>query len=368
MTEASPAAIPLAEPWLPSDCAEAVKRQVETSFVGPGATVQSFAARIAKICEVPAAIPVASGTIALSVAARVLGLKAGEEVVVPAYGVISVINAIASIDLQPRLAEIGMATGCIDPMLLEEALTPRTRAVVYVDFCGSIGPGIDQVAALCNDRGIPMIEDAAWALGRGRPGRHGGGFGAIGAISFSVPKIITTGQGGAVLAHDMVQRNQAICAVDHGDVDWRRTNISHGIGSNLRMSDLAAALGLAQLDRLSERLARKRRVFAVLAEQLGERLFHSPDGDPPMQNIIFVDRPEEVIAQLRARGVSAAQPYRPMYHHPPYAALMDRKFPASEFWSRHAVYLPFGIGMDEAAAARVGEAVARLNCRFLTAA
>jgi len=359
--------IPLVEPWVSRGCAEAVRRQVASGFVGPGAAARSFADRVAGICEVAAAVPVASGTVALSVAAQVLGLKAGDEVVVPAYGVISVINAFASIGLIPRLAEIDPRTGCIDPKLLEQAISPSTRAVAYVDFCGSIGPDLDRVAAICGDRGISLIEDAAWSLGRGPAGRRGGSFGTIGATSFSVPKIVTTGQGGAVLAHNAVQRDAAICAVDQGDVDWRQTNISNGIGSNLRLSDLSASLGIAQLDQLSERLARKRRVFGVLAEHLGARLFRPADGDPPMQNIIFVDRPNDVLIELRAKGVSAARPYRPMYHHAPYRGLKNGNFPASELWFQHAVYLPFGMGMDEASAARVGEAVQHLSCRFVDA-
>ena len=83
------AVIPLAEPWLPPDCAEAVKRQVETTFVGPGAVAQSFATKLAETCGTRAAVTVASGTVALSIAAKVLGLQHGDEVVVPSYGVIS---------------------------------------------------------------------------------------------------------------------------------------------------------------------------------------------------------------------------------------------------------------------------------------
>jgi perosamine synthetase len=367
VSEDPPDVVPLAEPWLPAACAEAVRRQVESTFVGPGATVQRFAERLAEACEVAAAVPVASGTVALSVAARVLGLGPGDEIVVPAYGVVSIISAFASTGLTCRLGEIDAATGCLDPSRLDEAITRRTRAVVYVDFCGSIGRDLDEVATLCHDRGVPLIEDAAWALGRGRPGRRGGSFGAVGTTSFSVPKILTTGQGGALLAHDSEQRDAAICAIDHGDVDWRRTNLNRGVGSNLRLSDLAAALGLAQLEQLAERLARKRRVFAVLTDLLGERLFRAADGEPPTQHIIFVDQPDEVVAQLRSQGILAVRQYRPLYHHPPHAALRDREFPASEFWFAHAVYLPFGIGLDESAAERIGRAVWRLPCRFIPA-
>ncbi|MGH7119868.1 MAG: DegT/DnrJ/EryC1/StrS family aminotransferase, partial [Acetobacteraceae bacterium] len=357
--------IPLIEPWLPPPCGELVRQQIDSGFVGPGATAQRFASRIAEISDVAEAVPVCSGTVALSVAARSLGLKPGDEVVIPAYGVISVINAFASIGLKPRLAEIDVATGCIDPRLLDQAITRRTRAVVHIDFCGSIGPELDEVAALCEGRKILLIEDAAWALGRGRRGRRGGSFGAIGTTSFSVPKIITTGQGGAVLVHDPGQRDAAISAVDQGDVAWRSTNLNRSVGSNLRLSDLAAALGLAQIDQLSERLARKRRVFTILTGLIGEHLFRASDGETPLQNIIFVDRPDDAVAALRAQGVLAVRQYRAMYHHPPFAELKDRDFPASEFWSSHAVYLPFGVAMDEAAATRVGEAARGLNCRFV---
>jgi perosamine synthetase len=360
--------IPLAEPWLPPACAEAVRRQVETTFVGPGAAAQSFAMRLAEACGVVGAVPVSSGTVALSIAAQVLGLKPGDEVVVPAYGVISVINAFAVIGLKPRLAEIDVSTGCIDPKRLNEAITPNTKAVVYVDFCGSIGPDLGEVAAICAERGVPLIEDAAWALGRGRPGRRGGSFGAIGTVSFSVPKILTTGQGGAVLAHDEAQRDAAIAAADQGDVNWRRTNLNNAIGSNLRLSDLAAALGNAELDQLEERWERKRRAYSILSKHLGERLFRAADGDAAMQHIIFVERPDDVVAQLKSQGILAARQYRPQYHHPPYQALRDRDFAASEFWFAHSVYLPFGVGLTEEGAERIGLAVQRLNCRFVSPA
>jgi perosamine synthetase len=357
--------IPLAEPWLPMECAEAVRRQVETTFVGPGAASAKFANRIAELCGVRSAVPVASGTVALSVAAQVLGLKPGDEVVVPAYGVVSVINAFASIGLSPRLAEIDQATGCIDPERLSEAVTPFTKAIVYVDFCGNIGSDLTEVENICANRGLPLIEDAAWAFGRVSAGRHGGSSGAIGTTSFSVPKIVTTGQGGAVLVHSEEHRLAAVAAVDQGDVEWRQTTINRAIGSNLRLSDLAASLGIAASEHIEERLVRKRKVFDVLSSILGERLFHAADGEPSMQHIIFVDRPDDLVRQMAGEKIGTARPYRPMYHHPPFASLRDRDFPASDFWFDHAVYLPFGIALGESDAERIAHAVERSNCRFV---
>lgn len=365
MTAGGDRFIPLAEPWLPPECAEAVHRQVQSTFVGPGSASAAFGSRIAELCGVQAAVPVASGTVALSVAAQVLGLKPGDEVLVPAYGVISVINAFASVGMVPRLAEIDRQTGCIDPDLLPEAATPRTKALVYVDFCGSIGADLGRVAAFCAERGIPLIEDAAWAFGRMSAGRRGGATGTIGTTSFSVPKIVTTGQGGAVLVHSDEHRDAAIAAVDQGDVDWRRTTLNRGIGSNLRLSDLAAALGLAGTEDLGNRLARKRAAFDCLSSALGEHLFQAEDGGPSMQHIVFVAEPDDLVRHLASEKIAAARQYRPMYHHPPFTGLRDREYPASEFWFAHAVYLPFGVALNEADAERIAAAVQRSGCRFV---
>lgn len=357
--------IPLASPWLPPECADAVHRQVSSTFVGPGAASEEFASQLAKICEIPAAVPTASGTVALSVAAQVIGLKPGDEVIIPAYGVISVINACAIMGLRPRLADIDPASGCLAPARVEQVLRPETRAVLHVDFCGSIGPELDQITAICAKHGAALIEDAAWSLGRGKPGRRGGSFGSIAATSFSVPKLITTGQGGAVLLHDVKQREAAIAAIDQGDTEWRRTNLNRGIGTNLRLSDLAASLGIAQLAQLEERRERKRRVFSILEKWLGERLLHASDGEPPMQYIVFVEDPDSMAIRLREQGILAVRQYRPYYHHPPFAALKEREYPAAEFWNAHALYLPFGVGLEEEDAERIGQAVARLPARFL---
>lgn len=361
-----PPVIPLAEPWLPDSCAEAVRAQIAGGFVGPGATAARFGELLAREAEVEAAVTVSSGTVALTVAAQALGLEPGDEVIIPAYGVISVINAVCVAGLVPRLADIDRRTGCLDPDRLAEAVTARTRAVCFIDFCGSLGHELDRTARFCRERGLFLIEDAAWSLGRGRPGRKGGGVGDIAATSFSVPKLVTTGQGGAVLVKSASHRDAALRAVDHGDTEWRRTNLNRGIGSNLRLSDVSAALGLAQLEHLPERLARKRAVHAVLAERLGDRLFPASDGDVPLQFIVFVRDPDAAAAALRARGILAARQYRAYHEHPPHVHLADRAFPDAAFWSAHALYLPFGIGLGEAEARAVAEATLALEQPLLS--
>ncbi|HVY12644.1 MAG TPA: DegT/DnrJ/EryC1/StrS family aminotransferase [Alphaproteobacteria bacterium] len=360
----APSIIPLAEPLLPPHCAEAVARQVQTGFVGPGPKAQEFAASLAKEAGVPHGLTVASGTVALSVAAIALGLRPGDEIVLPAYGVISVINAFGSLGLKPRLADIDAKTGCISAVALEKAITPATRAVCFVDFAASLGPELDEARALCQSRKLPFIEDAAWALGRKARGKKGGGNGDIGITSFSVPKIITTGQGGALFLHDEAMLNKAVALVDQGDTEWRKTGVNRGIGSNLRLSDVSAALGLAQLQELPERLKIKARNHEIIRKGLGERLFRASDGEPSTLNIVFVEEPESLMGFLKTKGILSMRQYRGYWQHPPYAALNDN-FKGAQFWTDHAVYLPFGIGLSEEQAVRVMEAAAAYNGTFL---
>jgi perosamine synthetase len=337
--------VPLAEPWLPKDVAQAVARQVETGFVGPGAATQKFAEQLAAHAGMPFCIPTVSGTVALSVAAKALGLQPGDEILVPAYGVISTVNAFASIGLAPRLVEIDRNTGCIDPSRLELAIRPTTKAVCFVNFSGRTGPELVDVLRVCEQRDLPLIEDAACALGHRFGGRPAGGFGTAAIYSFSVPKVLTTGQGGAVLLRTAAHRDVAVGYIDHGDTEWRRTNLNRCVGTNMRFNDILASVGLAQMDDLEARLARRRASYGAMKRHLGPYLYGVPGSEAPLHNIVFCETPDALVADLRAKGILAVRQYRAIYQHPAYAHLKANSFGNSEFWTDRAVYLPFGIAM-----------------------
>jgi perosamine synthetase len=347
--------VPLAEPWIPEDAAQAVARQIETGFVGPGPATQKFAEQLAAYAGMPFCIVTVSGTIALSVAAKALGLKTGDEILVPAYGVISTINGFASIGLSPRLVEIDRATGCMDPERLAAAIRPSTKAICFVNFSGRTGSEIVEVVRICRERGLPMIEDAACALGHHFEGTAAGGFGTVAIYSFSVPKVLTTGQGGAVLLRTAEHRDAAIRYIDHGDANWRRTNLNHDIGTNLRFNDILASFGLAQMARLDQRLARRRTSYAAMKRLLGPYLYAVPGPEAPLHNIVFCQQSHDLVAGLRAKGLLAVRQYRAIAQHPPYAHLNDSPYANSEYWTDRAVYLPFGMAMT----AQDGETVAK---------
>ena len=349
--------IPLAEPWFPEACAEAIRQQVSSGFVGPGPTTKRFEDELATAVAASECVLTTSGTVALSVAAYALGLRPGDEILVPAYGVISTINGLASIGLRPRLVDIDRRSGCIDAERLAAAITPHTRAICFVNFSGFTGPNLLQVAQVCASRELPWIEDAACALGHRMDGRSAGTFGTIGTFSFSVPKVLTTGQGGALVMSDTRLADRARAFIDHGDLEWRRTNLNRTIGTNLRFNDVLAALGLYQLRDLPARLERRRLAHAALRVRLGEYLYAVPGAEAPLHNIVFTNEPDALVTSLRGQGILAIRQYRTIAQHPAYQELADRAFPNADYWTDHAVYLPFGMALTEADADRVGEAV-----------
>ncbi len=360
-----PRSIPLVEPWFPPEYAEAVREQVLSGFIGPGPATQSFASALAGFASAAGCVLTVSGTVALSVAATALGLQAGDEILVPAYGVIATINAFASIGLHPKLVDVDRETGCMSPKCLDDAMSPRTRAVCYVNFSGHTGPHLTETASACAGRGIPLIEDAACALGHRCDRRAAGTFGAIGVYSFSVPKVITTGQGGALVSHDRALLDKAAAFIDHGDLEWRKTNLNREVGTNLRFTDVQARLGLCQIRDLETRLTRRRASFTVLREALGRCLYQVPGEEAPLHNIVFTEQPDDLVAALRQRNIHAVRQYRTLSQHPAYASLSG-SYPNADHWTNHAVYLPFGMSLTPEDAERIGTAVRQTGVSLLT--
>ena len=349
--------IRLCEPWFSASYADTVRDQVLSGWVGPGPATSRFASDIAGYTGVRHCLLTTSGTVALMVAANALGLKSGDEVLVPAYGVISTINAFACLGLQPRLVDIERSSGCMSPVELAGRIGSKTSAVCFVNFSGYTGENLLQCADICRQKGVPLIEDAACAFGHRFHGRSSGTFGTIGIFSFSVPKIITTGQGGAVVTDSDEYFDEAERYVDHGGDNWRKTNLVTQVGTNLRYNDILASFGLAQFRDLEERLARKKRVFHVFRAILGNSIFQVPGENAPLHNIVFTRERARLRDFLKDRGIEAIEQYRTLSEHPPYANLREQGYPNADFWSQTALYIPFGLALTEDDARTIAEAI-----------
>ncbi len=334
--------IPLVEPWLPPAYADVVRDQILSGLIGPGKRSQEFARALANYVGAPSCLLTVSGTVALSVAASALGLEAGDEILVPAYGVISTINAFASIGLSPKLVDIDR-TGCMSPDQLSQNISKKTRAVCFVNFSGYTGPNLVTIKQICDAAGLPLIEDAACALGHSYQGIHAGMFGTIGIYSFSTPKVLTTGQGGALVSSNPKFFDEAAAFIDQGDLEWRKTNLNRGIGSNLRFNDILSSLGHCQLTDLNHRLEKRREIYDILKEQLGQFIFSVPGQQAPLHNIVFTKQPDLLVETLKQQGISAIRQYRTLCEHPAYHQLAQQTYSNADFWTKHAVYLPFGM-------------------------
>jgi perosamine synthetase len=345
------------EPWFPRAYADAVRDQVLSGWLGPGPATSAFASAICEYTGAAHCLLTTSGTVALMVAATALELKPGDEILVPAYGVVSTINAFASMGLSPRLVDIDRSTGCVSTGQLAARIGPNSRAVCFVNFSGYTGGNLLEVARICQERGLPLIEDAACALGHCFQGRYAGTFGNIGTYSFSVPKVITTGQGGAVVTNSAPHYERAAAYVDQGDLSWRKTNLVRQIGTNLRYNDILASFGLAQFREIDARWARKKAAYQALSNALGDKLFRVPGDKPPLFNIVFPADRAKLLGFLAERGIRAVEQYRTLCEHPPYAPLRDGEFSNADFWNRYATYLPFGLSLEPEDGERMAKAV-----------
>ncbi|MDM8550887.1 DegT/DnrJ/EryC1/StrS family aminotransferase [Desulfobacterales bacterium HSG2] len=211
-----------------------------------------------------------SGTAALSVALASCGVGAGDEVIVPPFTFIATIEAVLNAGAVPVFGEID-ETLCLDPEAIEEVITPRTKAVLPVHMCGAMAR-IDEIKALCDKKGLILIEDACQALGAAFNGKALGTFGQMGCFSFDSVKTITCGEGGAIVTDDKALYVNADAYADHGHdhIGNDRGLEDHPIlGNNFRISELNAAVGLAQLRKLDTILekqrAHKRAIKAALA-------------------------------------------------------------------------------------------------------
>lgn len=214
----------------------------------------------AKYCSV---LP--NGTISLVLALMALGVKRGDEVIVPDYTMIATPNAVVMVGAQPIFVDIDDSL-CLNTELAKRAITARTKAIIHVSINGRAG-GLDNLKKLCRDKNIYLVEDAAQSLGSFYGKKHLGRHGIVGSFSFSAPKIITTGQGGALIAdnktiYDKIEKLKDFGRVEAG-VDWH-----DDIGWNFKFTDLQAVFGIEQMKKLSQRTKLKKEIYSLYKKYL----------------------------------------------------------------------------------------------------
>jgi perosamine synthetase len=336
--------LPYGRPSLEEEDVQAVTAALRSGWLTTGPKVEEFERAIAAAAGASHAVAVNSGTAALHAATAAAGIGPGDEVITSPLTFVASANAVLYLGGRPVFADVRADTLCMDPVDAEMKLTPRTRALLPVDFAGQPAD-LHELGRIAAARGLTVIEDAAHSLGGAYRGRAVGSIADLTTFSFHPVKIVTTGEGGAVTTEraDLAARMRRFRSHgidgDFRDRDARGLEFSPMVelGLNYRLSDLGCALGLSQLGRL-ERYVKRRtqiaeRYAAALADTPGVTLpavpAHVRHGWHIFPVLLDLDRlrvdRRAVLAALRAENVGAIVHYVPAYWHPYYEALGYRR-------------------------------------------
>lgn len=287
--EATAGPIPLMVPVLGEEEIAAVAECLRSGWVAQGPRVAEFERRFAAAVEAAHGIAVSSCTTGLHLALLLAGVQPGDEVVVPSFSFIATTNAPVYAGAVPVYADIDLTTGNITAASIEAVLTERTRAVMVVHQAG-VPADLAAIEELCRRRGLALVEDAACAIGSTYQGAPIGGRGHLAVFSFHPRKILTTGEGGMIVAADeataqrgrrLREHGMSMSAADRHAQGGTRIEEYAEIGFNYRMTDIQAAVGLVQLDRLPGVVARRRGLAGHYQSLLADCPVLRCVGDPP---------------------------------------------------------------------------------------
>jgi len=304
-----------------------------------------------------------SGTLALFLALKACNIGRDDEVIVPDLTMAATATAVMLAGGKVVFADIDPGTLCLNLVLAERRMSARTKAVVFVSLNGRSPAGLADFVERCRNRGVRVIEDAAQSLGSFSGGRHLGTIGDCGCFSFSSQKIVTTGQGGAVVTNDEGIYKRMSLLRDFGRLEGGSDHYL-SVGWNLKFTDLQAAIGLSQMRRIAEIVETKKRIFSWYREHLaGFDAVELPATDlrsvTPWFMDVLVDREirRPLMEHLRANGVGSREIYPALHAEPAFA--VEGHFPVAMDASARGLWLPSSLRLEQDQVMRICELVRR---------
>lgn len=359
--------IPVAQPRLAGNERRYVLDCIDSSWISSaGKYISSFEEMFARFCGVKHAITANNGTTALHLALVAMDLQPGDEVIIPTVTYIATANAVRYCGATPVLADVSKETMNLDPKDIERRITPRTKGIIPVHLYGHPAD-MNAINEVARRHKLWVLEDAAEAHGAEVSGRRVGGLGTCATFSFFGNKIVTTGEGGMITTDDDELAARLRLFRGQG-MDPKRRYWFPVVGYNYRMTNIQAALGVAQMETIDEAIADRdllARTYDRHLAPLRDRLV-LPTCEPWARQVFWMytiflrdggeKERDAVMRQLDAQGIETRPVFYPMHVLPPY--LQDSTFPTADLWAQRGINLPTYQGLSEAQVERIAKALA----------
>jgi perosamine synthetase len=346
--------IPLSAPDIEEPEIDAVVEVLRSGRLSLGRTMEEFEGGMAAYTGAAHAVAVSSGTAALHLAIRALGISESDEVILPSFTFIAAANALHYERAKPVFVDIDPRSLNLDPKRIEEAITPRTRAILAVHTFG-LPAAMDEILEIALRRGLLVIEDACEALGAELAGTKVGTLGDVGVFGFYPNKQITTAEGGVLVTNKPEIAARVRSLRNHGRAPTAEPHEYKEVGYNYRLSELHCALGVQQLKRIETILHGREAIAAAYHEQLGKvEKIELPMPDLAGGRIswfVFVvrltqgsgERRDAIVRELARRGIEAGRYFSAIHLQPAYrdAATEQKSLPVTESVAARTIALPF---------------------------
>jgi perosamine synthetase len=343
--------VPLSQPDITDLEIDAVVSVLQSSQLSLGPRMDEFEQRVANYVGVPHAIAISSGTSGLHLCMRALRIGPGDEVIVPSFTFIAAANSIRYEGATPVFIDIECRTLNLDPALIEEAITPKTRAILVVHTFGHPAE-MSVIMDTAQRHKLFVIEDACEAIGAEYHGQKVGSFGHAAVFAFYPNKQITTAEGGMIATRDEKLAAEMRALRNHGRYPtdaWHQHSI---LGYNYRLSELHCALGCAQMARIDQILAKRADAAQAYHRALsGCAGLTLPNADTALSKVswfVYVVRipnpqtRDNIVQELSNRGIQCGRYFAPIHQQPAYAGFRDAKqVPVTEAESLRTIALPF---------------------------
>lgn len=367
--------IPVNTPIIAPNAKKYVNDCIDTGWISSaGEYVNTFEARFAAYLGVKHAIAVNTGTAALHAALAALGVKAGDEVIVPSFTMVASAFAVMYLGAKPVFVDCSMDTWNIDVQKIEAKISDTTKAIMPVHIYG-VSCDMDPILELAKKYNLAVIEDAAEVHGAEYKGKKCGSIGDVGCFSFYANKIITTGEGGMVVTNDdtlaeKIRRFKDLC---HSPA---KRFVHTDLGFNYRFSNILAALGLAQLEEIDAFLQKKDHMGQKYTDLLQDIPSLTVQITPTysthvywMFGVVLNEQAtltrDELRAKLLERGIETRDFFYPLHTQPAISALYsydDSEFPVSNLLADQGFYLPSGLALSDEEIEYVGQVLHEILC------